>query len=78
MEGNMENKHKKVVDKISITQDGRVDTKTAAKILGVKVDTLYVWHTKKKLESIGRVRIGRKNYFYYEDLLKWIEKIKTD
>lgn len=49
-----------------------MDTKSAAELLNVKINTIYSWiHYKQIPDRIYR-KLGRKPIFIREELIKWI------
>jgi excisionase family DNA binding protein len=56
-----------------INSSDRMTTFEAAKIIGVKPQTLISWRCTKK-ESVPYYKIGRKVFYKKQDILEWVEQ----
>ena len=65
-------------DKIYVTEDGRIDLTETSRLLGITLETLYVWNTQKKLGNLKRIKLGKRYYFYYDDIMNWLKNRKDE
>lgn len=56
---------------IDILPDGRLDTKNAAKLIGVKPNSLSAMSHRHGMPPF--TKIAGKLYYYYDDLIKWLK-----
>ena len=59
-----------------MTDNSRLDTSQAAQVLGVSPDTLVTWRCTKRYH-VPYVKVGKKVFYYLDDLRAWLESRKV-
>lgn len=63
-----------VYKEIEILPDGRMTTQAAAEFLGLAVSSIYKHRDDPDMPPY--VKIRKRKYYYYDDLVKWLENFK--